>query len=731
MIDLFKHNSELTLKTGPDGNICHANAIWRRLLGYSKEEAQNLHYSHILHPKEQTKCTRLFNRALSGKPIKPFQTVLLSKNLDEIHVIACLGLCVGQEQSRTVDFTFYDITSIVTNDMRLFQLGNVIRQAQVTVLVIDLDGNIVYVNSDFEKTSGYSSQEVVGKHAALLKSKAQPDTFYRELWSTITSGNTWQGVLINQRKDGSLYHEEGTVFPIRNEQNEITNYAVVKHDITERIKTQQELRLAKEKAEAAAHSRSEFLANMSHEIRTPLNAILGFTDILEKELADTAMKQHLSIIASSGKALLNLLNDILDLSKLDAGKFRLTYESVDLRCLFKELHRIFQWKAQEKNIAFVMDIDPELPSGLVLDETRIRQILINLIGNAIKFTLEGRVTVSVYKIFNQDRTKVKLVFSVQDTGIGIPENECEHIFKPFEQQTGLDTNKYGGTGLGLAITKRLVEMMRGQITVDSEVGVGSLFRVTFEEINVSANSPSNAATEELSIHLQPSAILLIDADAACRQNIHAFLSQYPVTIHETSQAEEALFLLSQHPVNLIMLDNETLCDQESDLLNVIQSREAWSGIPVIAMVSSPPTEQWQTLNAGYADVLSKPLKQKILLETLDKHLGAFKQKKEQMILFETEESKGQADKHQPGELIQVMLETMKPLWEELQKGLIINQAEDFGKQIQETGQIYRNSVLIDWGCRLVQQAQQFDVANLPETIREFEEILNSLTESAR
>jgi signal transduction histidine kinase len=230
---------------------------------------------------------------------------------------------------------------------------------------------------------------------------------------------------------------------------------------------------------------------MSHEIRTPMNAVIGFSDLLSKRVTDKRHKSYLSSIQTASKTLLTLINDILDLAKIEAGRLDIQLETIDPRVIFAELKQLFSLKMADKGLEFRVEIDEALPLALVLDENRLRQVLLNLIGNAVKFTERGHVKIRVQTLrtglqtpSSTDNT-LDLIIAVEDTGIGIPKNQQDHIFEAFQQMDGQLTKKYGGTGLGLAITKRLIEMMNGQITIQSQVGLGSIFEITLRDVKVS------------------------------------------------------------------------------------------------------------------------------------------------------------------------------------------------------------------------------------------------------
>ncbi len=259
-----------------------------------------------------------------------------------------------------------------------------------------------------------------------------------------------------------------------------------------------ELVEAKEKAELANAAKSEFIANMSHEVRTPLNLILGFSEALARVVDDSQQHAYISSIQSSGRSLLTLLNDILDLSKSDVNKLTIEYKAFDIRALLYDVRQMFEKKIEQKNLEFILDIDPELPRRIIMDGPRLRQVLLNIIGNAIKFTHKGHIRLHAFveNSFVPDDHTVDMTICVEDTGIGIEEDQMESIFEMFSQHRGQDNSRYGGTGLGLTISRRLVRMMGGQIALESEKDAGSRFMIHFKAVRVAPPSSMNKETAE-------------------------------------------------------------------------------------------------------------------------------------------------------------------------------------------------------------------------------------------
>ncbi|MCK5521604.1 MAG: response regulator [Thiomargarita sp.] len=272
----------------------------------------------------------------------------------------------------------------------------------------------------------------------------------------------------------------------------------LEQEIAERIKVENALKKAKEEAESANRIKGEFLAIFSHEIRNPMNAVMGFNDLLSSEITDKKQKNYLNSIHTACNSILILINDILDFSKIEAGRLDIQYYNTNIINMFNELQKNFTINFTEKNLEFIVEVDKTLPHDLILDETRLRQVLVNLISNAIKFTEYGQIKLSALKkpVEQVDgEHQIDLIIIVEDSGIGIPDDQQDIIFEPFRQQEGQNTQKYGGTGLGLSITKHLVEMMNGYISVKSHIGKGSIFEITLREVNIAATV--SAITQEL------------------------------------------------------------------------------------------------------------------------------------------------------------------------------------------------------------------------------------------
>ncbi|MDH4200728.1 MAG: PAS domain-containing protein [Spirochaetia bacterium] len=336
------------------------------------------------------------------------------------------------------------------------------------VSITDPLGNITYVNERFVEVSGFSRRELIGENHRINRSDHYPRGYHKRIWDSIANGKVWQGELENKAKNGNYYWVFTTIVPFLDEHNQIYQYVSIRTEITEQKRITSELREAKEEAERANQAKSVFLANMSHEIRTPLNAVLGMAELTLSTGLTQTQKKYLSLIQSSGENLLNIINEILDFSKIEAGKLVIENADFQLRCVLFSMLHIFMFQAKEKNLNMSMHIDPEIPDHLIGDQQRIRQILINLIGNSLKFTETGYIIIHVEACnYSIDSESIVIKFTVADSGIGIPVSKQKLIFESFTQEDSSTTRKYGGTGLGTTISRELTAKMGGEMGVIS------------------------------------------------------------------------------------------------------------------------------------------------------------------------------------------------------------------------------------------------------------------------
>jgi PAS domain S-box-containing protein len=486
------------------------------------------------------------------------------------------------------------------------------------VEMTDPRARFLYVNPAYERALGFTPAEVIGKTPAqLVRSDAHTPEFWKELDRTLSSGQTWRGTLISRGRDGRYVHFDTTLTPVADAKGRITHHLGVKRDVTEELARQEALleanralEQARDVAVSASRAKSEFLANMSHELRTPLNAIIGYSEMLMED-APAGEQTHLDLqrIRNAGTHLLTLINDVLDISKIEADKVDLVPERFALADLVADVQATVEPLARANDNLFTAHATAELGT-IHMDRTRLRQILLNLLGNAFKFTRHGSVRLTVSRVMRGERPWIEV--KVEDTGIGITDAQQKRLFQPFVQADSSTTREFGGTGLGLAICKRLTEIMRGEITLASQLGQGSTFTVRLPADEEDPSGELRAARRAGN-----PVVLLIDDDVEARELSRRTLARRGFTIVSAENGARGLELAGSIAPDAIVLDVKMPGMSGWEVLSTLKLDEATAAIPVIMMTVMHQKEVGQTL--GAADFLIKPIDPDRLVDTLVRH----------------------------------------------------------------------------------------------------------------
>ncbi|EOC99268.1 MASE3 domain-containing protein [Caldisalinibacter kiritimatiensis] len=527
--------------------------------------------------------------------------------------------------------THINITERKKKEEKLRKLSQAVEQSSSSIVITDLDGNIEYVNPKFTEITGYSYKEAIGQNPRILKSGFQEDSVYKKLWKDISSGKEWHGEFCNVKKNGDIYWEYASISPIKDEDGVITHYIAMKEDITSRKRIEKELRQAQKEAELANKTKSQFLAHMSHEIRTPMNGIIGLTNILlDMQLTDAA-KKYLKMIYESANLLLNIINDILDFSKIEAGKMELKTTTFNLKEISEKTISSFKYKAREKNL----DLSYQLESGMHLDFKgdigRIQQVLINLIGNAIKFTEKGSVTLKISEISSSPK-RATIKFEVIDTGIGIPKEKQSKLFKSFSRITNNGYNQKG-TGLGLAISKKMIELMGGEIGVDSTPGIGSTFYFSIPLQISEQNQDSHFSEETIKDNINTIEsnkltskkldILLVEDNEVNRELDLVLLERKGWYVDTAIDGEKAIEKYKNHDYDLILMDIQMPKVDGFEATKIIRGleKDVNEHIPIIAMTAYAMKEDKEMcLKNGMDDYISKPINAEELYRKIFKNV---------------------------------------------------------------------------------------------------------------
>jgi PAS domain S-box-containing protein len=539
-----------------------------------------------------------------------------------------LSVTVSQRDQRTVFTAFIrDLTGSQKTQEELESLirknESILNSAGEGIYGIDLKGIVTFCNPAASKMVGYKVEELTGNfyHSMIHHSKSNGIPYPKEespILSVFQDGSVRHITdEVFWKKDGSCFPVEYVCNPIR-ENRRVIGAVITFKDVTERTEMNIKLQEATQAAQSANRAKSEFLANTSHEIRTPLNAITGFSNILLKlynqNKISEKFKEYLEIIVKSGENLTEVINNVLDLSKIESGKMDVIKEAFDLKVVIKSIYAIFKKSIHEKGVILNYEFDENIKNYILSDRIKLNQILTNLLGNAQKFTHSGEINLEV-------KTDGKfLVFTVSDTGIGMPEDRLKAIFNPFEQVDSSTTRRFGGSGLGLALTKKLVELLNGDIWVESEIEKGSVFgfKIPWEEVQ---KEEEELGTTDTYIFKKNYKILLVEDNEENLLLTKFWLDEMGLPPRVARNGKEALDLVQEEKPDLIFMDVQMPVMDGLEATKILKNKEETKNIPIVGLSAHALKEHKQEgIEAGFNDYLTKPLQEDLLIEVCKKHL---------------------------------------------------------------------------------------------------------------
>lgn len=628
MVQAVEQSPASVIMTDSDGIIEYINQTFIDLTGYTSQEAvgktPSILKSNETPPelyqemwgsisKGEAWSGELRNRKKDGSLFWGAVSIapIFGDDMDITHFV-----------SMTNDITELKTTQSVAEAL-LYRNKLILDSAGEGIFGLDRAGNVTFCNKAASTMLGYGLGELVGKSMHETVHHSYPDgshypaevchmrtTFVKGVENLVTDEVLW-------RKDGSSFPVEYAATPMKKER-EIEGAVIIFRDITERLKAEQDLVQAKEIAEEATQAKSDFLANMSHEIRTPMNAIIGMSHLALQTQLDRKQRNYIDKVNRSAESLLGIINDILDFSKIEAGKLDIEKIEFRLEDVFDNFANLVGLKAEEKGLELMFDPTPDIPTALIGDPLRLGQILINLGNNAVKFTDQGEVVISV-SVSHQSDTDAELHFKVRDSGIGLTEEQQAKLFKSFSQADTSTTRQYGGTGLGLAISKKLTELMEGRIWVESEYGVGSTFQFTVSLGKQIGVSPRKQVVDK---DLESLRVLVVDDNKSAREILTSMLTGFGLKVDQAGTGESALALLEeahQHdPYKLVLMDWKMPGMDGIDTTRAIHDIANIEEIPTVIMVTAYGREEAANSAEGVhiASFLTKPVTPSTLLDAI-------------------------------------------------------------------------------------------------------------------
>lgn len=738
---VFQNSKSIMMILEPaNGKIISINKAAELFYGWSEEQMLQKTICEINTLPDEEVQRKIEQARTRKKGLFEFQHQLASGEIRDVEVHAGPVTIAGKEMIFSIvhDITERKKSQIDLSSERLL-FKTVIDNLPSTVYVKDLNLRKILVNKADLEIMGKTEEEAIGKTDWDIYPAEVAKLFEEDDLRVIEKGEE----VVNREefffdKNGNEIWLLTSKIPLRDHTGKIIGLVGVGRNITEKVEAAKALEKAKKAAEEANQAKSEFLANMSHEIRTPMNAILGFSETLHDQVDNPGHRKMLASVVSSGKLLLALLNDILDLSKIEAGKMEIIPRSTNLRSMIMEIKMFYESKALEKGIKVLLKQDDSMPEILELDEVRVKQVLFNLVGNAIKFTNKGQVTIGVSFHEETNQSTGTLNISVKDTGIGIPREEQENIFKPFYQQSGTSSRSYGGTGLGLPITRRLIEKMSGTINVESTPGKGSIFLVSIPNVSREYQQPTSHALafkKPENIRFPSGLVLVVDDSATNRELLRVILSRAGLDVVSAESGQQCLELLKTTAPDLILMDILMPGMDGYEVAEKIKEQDIFRETPIIAFTAYVHGADQIAKSGLFDNCLYKPVKKVDLIGVLSLYL---KHETEEPHLTENVSGTGvslasfESDKLYKDPkaksplLAKILRDDFLPGWHGIKDHLVLFKIESFARDLKSVAQKHQYRPLVDYCDQILHHIDILDLEALEKDMSLFPDIIHKM-----
>ena len=581
---IVESSDDAITTVAPDLRVTYWNRSAERLLGYTAAETIGKPFLQHIAPENHAQAMAIIERLMAHpEDVVRFEGPIPRKDGTTVEVsTVCVAIRDRQGKVVAISAIQRDLTERRRAQRETAVLAAIVNASQDAIMNVSSDAKILFWNRAAEKAYGYTAAEAIGKGLELFVPAEELEQTIATTRQVVETGQpaSWEQTGI--KPDGSSFVTAVSIFPLPDANGRNTSVAGIGRDITALKENQRQLVFAREAALAASQAKSEFLSSMSHEIRTPMTAILGMAELLAEGELNAEQRRYIEILCNNGNALLDLINSILDLAKVESGRLTLEHVGFDLGEVVEKAAQTLAFRAHAKRLELIVSIASDVPLAILGDPLRLRQVLINLIGNAIKFTEHGEVVISVERE-SAPGEPLRLKFNVRDTGIGIEQDKLPALFDAFAQADSSTARRYGGSGLGLAIVKRLAALMRGEVTIESTPGKGSIFSFTspFEA------QPDRQATAPWPA-LENVAVLIVDNNQTGRAVLGRMLGERGAKISGVASYEAGLSAIRQAvsagiPPRIVLLDDR-IASEDSGELQQLSAAASQCGASIIAMI---------------------------------------------------------------------------------------------------------------------------------------------------